>query len=188
MKLKKLYIAVLLVLGIIGLGALGLHAASALTMVSTIDLNATYLNPLDLATVSAPTRVAKSYSWTNGTGASQANRIWTDTQSIAVATDIDLQGALVDAFGQTFLPTKLRLLYVHAAAANTSTIVLGGDANSVPFLDTAATTVTLQPDGVYLQVNPSTAGITVTAATGDIVQLAPGAGTQAFDIVLVGSQ
>jgi hypothetical protein len=93
----------------------------------------------------------------------------------------------VDAFGNAFTIVDLKALVVCAAAANTTNVLVGGDAASVPLMDTAATTTTIKPGGCRVWTDPSATGIVVTAATGDVIQVAPSAGTVSYDIVIVGA-
>ncbi|KKK76436.1 hypothetical protein LCGC14_2863680, partial [marine sediment metagenome] len=61
--------------------------------------------------------------------------------------------------------------------------------NEVPYLSTAATTIAIKPGGCFQFADPSAAGVTVTAATGDIIQVtnsAAGTGVT-YDVVIVGS-
>ena len=62
-----------------------------------------------------------------------------------------------------------------------------GDAASVLFLNTAATTVTLKPGACFVYTDPSAGGTAVTGTTADIVQIAPSAGTVAYSIIIMGS-
>ena len=122
-----------------------------------------------------------------GTGAGQADRVYSDNVSIGsgATVDLDLSGALVDAFGDACVFVKVKLLWIKSAAANTVDLTLFGDANSVPILNTAATTSTLKPGGVFMVYNPT--GFAVTGATGDIIQVANGAATSTYDILVIGT-
>jgi len=164
-------------------------AATGLSATISISVGGTYSSTVDLITAQAAVAFpTKSVSLTFGQGANQADRLFTDTRSTAVAEDLDVNaGALTDAFGNVFTIAEMKVLIVCAPTANTANILLGGDAASVPFLDTAATTTTIKPGGCFVKTDPSAGGIAVTAATGDIIQVAPSAGTQAYDIIVIGS-
>ena len=163
-------------------------AATGLTANVMISAGGTYSSTVDLSSTQSTFNLQKTMALAFGGGASQANMVFIDTRSTAVAEDLDINaGALVDAFGNTFTIIDMKLLAVCAAAANTTNVLLGGDAASVPFLDTAATTTTIKPGGCRVFTDPSTTGIVVTAATGDIIQIAPSAGTVAYDVLIVGA-
>lgn len=165
--------------------------AATLTSRVKIQLTGTLSNVLDLVTASAPLAETYTVDMESGTGTNMADVIWGDTRTIAASTTEDLDvagGGLTDAFGTAFAPAKIKVLAVCAASGNTNNVVVGGDANSVPFLSTAATTVSVQPGGCLVLVNHKT-GITVTAGTGDIIQVAnSGAGTTvSYDVLIIGT-
>ncbi len=187
----------------VGLAALAMIAAlgmqgdvRAVTNLSAsvrVSAGGVFANTIDLATVQAvlafPTT---AMVFTDGTGLDQADMVYTETRTIAASTteDIDLDaGGLLDAFGQTFTIAELKALIICAASANTNTVTILGDVNSVPILDTAATTLDLKPGGCFVFVDPSAAGVPVTAATGDILQVENTAGGTTVDlnILILGS-
>lgn len=138
-------------------------------------------------------QIAKVWTTTlaSGVGAGQADKIYTlKAQTIADGgtLSIDCKAALVDAFGAAFTPAKLRTVYIYSTSTNTTNLTLFGDANGVPILNTAATTSTLRPGGMFMQTDISTTGIAVTAGTGDIIKVVNGAGAAAtLDVVLIGT-
>lgn len=163
-----------------------------LTTRVAVTISAALTSALDLVTAGAPAVVKFVLDLAHGSGANQANKVFTDQRTIAASTteDLDLNGGgLLDALGTVLVFAQVRVLYIKAAIANVNNITLFGDANSVPILGTAATTVTLKPGGIFLFVDPSAAGVAVTAGTGDIIQVAnAGAGTSVvYDIIIVGS-
>jgi len=163
-------------------------AATGLTANVVVSAGGTYSSTVDLSNAQSTFQLTKSMALSFGGGASQANLVFTDTRSTAIAEDLDVNaGALVDAFGNAFTIIDMKALVVCAATANTTNVVLGGDAASVPFLDTKATTTTISPGGCRVFTDPSATGIVVTAATGDIIQVAPSAGTVAYDILIIGA-
>lgn len=162
----------------------------ALTTKALFDLSAELTSALDLASGSVPLKYVRQFVWPSGTGAGQADLVWHDQRTLTASSteDLDLAGgSLLNGFGAGLTFVKVRALIVYAAAGNTNTVVIGGDANSVPFLGAAANTKPIQPGGLYVDFAP--AGYTVTATTGDIIQVANGgAGTSVtYDIVIIGT-
>jgi len=189
MKKTKRILAGLAVLCALVL-AIGTQGDAATTLAATVRVQVTggFDNALDLMNVQAPISYTNAVAFTNGVGLSQADMLFTDTRSSAIAEDLDLSGgALTTAHGAVFTITELKALIVCASSANTGNVLVGGDAASVLFLNTAATTVTLKPSGCFVYTDPSAAGTTVTNTTADIVQVAPSAGTQAYSIIIMGS-
>lgn len=114
-----------------------------------------------------------------GTGTSQFDRASKKSVSLAAAAqDLDLSGSTFTTPGGTaWTVAKLGILAVKNNATTAGYKILAlGDANSAPILNTAATTLNVGPDGFFLLVSPID-GIAVTAGTGDIIQLDPGANT-----------
>jgi hypothetical protein len=161
----------------------------------TTTLNASVIadqsSAIDLGTVNFPLRKFFTTSLTSGTGAGQSDKMWTDTRTvIASGTDaLDLAGSLVDAFGATTTFVKLKAVLVVAAAGNTNNVRVNRPAsNGVPLFLAASDGIDVLPGGVFMWVAPG-AGVTVTAATGDILNIDnSSSGTSVtYDVVLVGT-
>lgn len=148
---------------------------------------------LDLATGSFTPSVSKSISLADGTGASQANVLFTDTRTIAASgtDDLDLAGVLTSAFGSTIAMARMKMLYVAAAAANTNNVIVGGAASAqmVNWVGDATDTVIVRPGGLLLLACSDATGYAVTATTGDLLRIANSAGgtSVTYDIMIVGA-
>ena len=125
-----------------------------------------------------------------GTGNNQANKVYTlKDQSIAASgvLDVDLSGALVDAYGVACVFTKVKALQVVNKSA-IAVITIGNDAASFvgPFGDKTHT-ITLQP-GESIMLTNILVGWTVTAGTADILQITndDGAEIALVDVMVVG--
>jgi phage-related minor tail protein len=153
------------------------------TSTGTIDLGA--------ATIQHSAQVALTLA--NGTGASQADKVWSDERTLAASAseELDLAGGLLlDPFGVAVTLVRLKVLYVEAIAGNTNDVIVGGATPNgfVGGFGAAAHTWAVSPGGVFLAVAPG-AGWLVTAGTGDLLKiLNGGAGTGVtYRIVLVGT-
>lgn len=116
----------------------------------------------------------------NGTGADQANQFWADTAPIAGSRSLDLAGGVTNALGETLTFAAIKAFRIRAARDNVAAIVVGGaGANTFTgwFAD-ATDKIAVPPGGMFEIVNPSAAGWTVTAGTGDVLLIA---GTNADD-------
>jgi hypothetical protein len=167
-------------------------AAQALTSRFYLEVSGNYSNPLDLVTVSAPLSYKKSADMASGVAANQADRVFSDQRTLTASSTEDLDvsgGALTDPGGAAFTITKLKMLIVCASSSNTNNVVILGDANSVPILSTAATTLAIKPGGCAAVFDPSLGGYTVTNSTGDVIQVANSAGgtSVVYDILIVGT-
>lgn len=163
----------------------------ALTARVNVTLTGLHTSVLDFSTASFDLTKKMIQDFANGTGLNQASKVFTDTRAIlTAATDsMDLNGGtLVDAFGITLVFATVKALIIRSSPSNTTNLTLFGDAASVPLLNTAATTITLQPGGLYVFTAPSIGGVTVTAATGDIIKIVNAAGATAnYDIAIIGT-
>jgi hypothetical protein len=152
----------------------------------------------DLGTTTAGVHnlpIARDVTFADGTGAGQANRLWSDQRTLAASAneDLDLAGALLDAFGTAAVFARVKGLYIAAATGNTNNVIVGAAATNqwATFLN-AAGTLTLRP-GAWVQAGIGLAtdatGWAVTAGTGDLLRIAnSAAGTPVtYDIAIIGA-
>lgn len=164
-----------------------------LTTKLLVDLDADYTSALDLSTTENRLRYVKQIALATGTAAGQADKVWSDTRTLAASAseDLDLTGTLVDAFGATITLARVKGLIVYAAAANTNDVVIGGASSNGwtgPF-GGATHTLAVRPGGLLTLFAPGTTGYTVTAGTGDLLHVAnSGAGSSVtYDVVVIGA-
>lgn len=158
-------------------------------LVSRITANLT--NTVGLSPVQAPLAVEDHFQLANGTGSGQADRVYsvTNTLGASATANLDLAGSLTDAFGTALTIVKLKLIRVTAAAGNTNDVQVTRPAsNGVPLFLAASDGLPVMPGGVFEWCAPG-AGITVTAATGDLLTFTnSAAGTSVtYSVVLVGT-
>jgi hypothetical protein len=163
----------------------------ALTTVIEAEINATLTSALDLGTVTYPSDVLSRLTLTTGTGANQADLVFNDTRTVtASGTDaLDLAGSLTGPLGTTLTIVKLKALMVRAAAGNTNNVRLNRPAsNGVPLFLAASDGIDILPGGLFLWAAPGT-GVTVTAATGDLINIDnSSSGTSVtYDVVIIGT-
>lgn len=145
----------------------------ALTTTITTNISATQTNPLDLVTGSGKHVKSLATLLSSGTGSGSADLIFSDTRTVAASgTDaLDLAGSLTSLYGTTLTFVKLKFLLVFAAAGNTNNVRLNRPAsNGVPLFLAAGDGIDILPGGAFVWVAPG-AGATVTAATGDLINL-----------------
>ena len=157
-------------------------------------VNGTAKNTLDLTYAQAVLAYAKSGSLVTGTGANQADRIFSDQRTIAPSAndDLDLTGTtLQDNLGENLALARIKVLAVYAAAANANTLVMGGAAAAAitTILGGTNPTLTIRPGGMFLITAPDATGFAITATTADILRFTNGgAGTSVtYDIVVIGA-
>lgn len=105
----------------------------SLTADVTFGFSAEFIKAVDLG--GAPKDVlnlAARFRFANGVGAGQANVLWYDERTLAASAseDLDLVGTVVDTYGATFSPARIKAMWLKAApktgTANTNDVVFGG--------------------------------------------------------------
>jgi len=151
-----------------------------------------YSSVRDLGTVPYPLNFSRYANLTSGSGANQASKVFDDTRTLAASTteDLDLAGGLTDSFGATLTFTKIKGIFVAAAAANTNNVLVGGAASNafINWVSDATDKVVVRPGGALALFAPDSTAYAVTAGTGDLLRIGnSGAGTSvSYDIVIVG--
>jgi hypothetical protein len=158
-----------------------------------VELTALLTGTADFGPPASDVRKARSFPLANGTGANQADLRFADRRTLAASASesLDLAGSLVDALGTTLTFARVKALLVEASSANTNNVVLGGAASNafVNWVSDATDKVVIRPGGLLLLVAPGATGYAVTAATGDLLQVANSGGTTGvtYDITIIGS-
>lgn len=166
--------------------------ATTLKTTLTAQIDATLSNALDLVTGTAPLLVKKKLTWTSGTTSDKADLIFSDTRTINASSneDLDLAGVLSSAFGATLTFVELRGLYIAASTANTNNVrVTRPASNGVPLFLAASDGIDIPPGGFFFWACPADGKVTVTAATGDLINVANSSSgtTVTYDVVIVGT-
>ena len=166
-----------------------------LTVDAQVTLNGKYTGTQDLFTpTGAFSMFYRQLLPTSGTGAGQADRLFSDQRTIAASSndDLDLAGVLTDAFGATLTFVKVKGILISAAAANTNTLVIGGASSTFASWVTGTNpAVVLRPGGIFLLASGSadTTAYAVTATSADVLRITNGgAGTTVtYDINIWGT-
>jgi hypothetical protein len=158
-----------------------------------VSARATQQNTIDLGGASARRAVELALTLVDGTGAGQVDRVFADTRTLAASgtEDLDLAGALTDAFGVAQVFARIKALAIVADAANTNNVVVSRPAsNGFGLFSAASDALPIRPGGVFLvacgaaDVN----GYAVTGGTGDLLTLTNSAGgtSVAYSIMILG--
>lgn len=168
-----------------------------MTLRSTLAVaaSANQTSALDLSSASAPVNFARSIKLGDGTGAGQANRMFTDRRTLAASAteDLDLSGiAMADAFGAAVTFARIKGIIVAASPDNANNVLLGAaSANQWASMLNAAGVVTLRPGAIaaFYAGEDDATGYTVTAGTGDLLKVANSAGgtSVSYDLVIIGA-
>jgi hypothetical protein len=160
------------------------------TRISTV-VESTLTSALDLVTASAPLRYSNVVDLATGTGANQADMLWSDTRTLTASAteDLDLAGSLTGPLGGTLTFARVKYLLFKASGANTNNVVVSRPAaNGVPIFAAASDALALVPGGWFSWGAPTAAGVAVTPATGDLITVTNSAGgtSVTYDVIVIG--
>lgn len=159
----------------------------------SVAVKGDYSGSLDLASLVSSLNINRGQAFDNGTGANQADKIWSDTRTLGISAteDLDLAGALTDAFGAALTFARIKALLVYASPGNINNVVIGGATNAWATLLSPAATglLTIPPGGGFCAWTPTATGFAVTPATGDLLHVANGGAGSAvtYDVVILGA-
>lgn len=145
--------------------------------------------------VSQAVKISKSYSFSfgDGTGANQADRMFADQRTLAdgASETLDCVGLLSPFFGATAIAmVKLKLCLIVAATTNTTNLTVSRGASNGVLLFTAVSSgvAALKPGMPFLWADTSAAAVAVTTGTGDLITVTNSAGAAAiYDVFLLGA-
>lgn len=144
----------------------------------------------DLQTARSEFTYDRTIDIADGTGADQANQVWTDTRTLASNANetLDLNASLTNALGASVTFTKVKLILIRNKACTTTLSVGATAANQfvAPFGD-ATDLVKVAPGGIFLLTAPDATGLAVAAGSTDNLKIANSTGASCdYDIVLIG--
>lgn len=158
----------------------------------SLQVQSTLTSALDLVTATAPLQYNLVQELTTGTGANQADMLWSDTRTLAASgtEDLDLAGSLTGPLGTTLTFARIKYVLFKAAGGNTNNVVVSRPAaNGVPLFAAASDAIALPPGGWFTWGAPTATGVVVTTATGDLITVTNSAGGTGvtYDVVVIGA-
>lgn len=155
------------------------------------SIQAQQTRSLDLGSGVSSVLASLSTAFTDGAAAGQCDVLFSDTRTVNASAneDLDLSGSLTHD-GQAAVFARIKAIIITALAANTNNVrVTRPASNGVPLFLAASDGIDVQPGGVFLWMAPSAAGIAVTAATGDLINVANSSSGTAvtYSIVILGA-
>lgn len=164
-----------------------------MTLTATIkaSIAGSHTSALDLGTAEMPFNVAKAIALASGVGADQCDVLFSDTRTLAASAteNLDVAGALTNAFG-TAVFARVKAILVIADAGNINDVQVTRPAsNGLPFFMAAGDGFSVGPGDVMLLTRRSAAGWVVTAGTGDLITVTNSAGSTSvtYSIVVLGA-
>lgn len=164
----------------------------ALTSAIKLQVNATQTSALDLGSANFPATLSSILSLATGTGAGQADLLFSDTRTLAASgtESLDLAGSLTSAFGATLTFARIKAVIITAASGNTNDVQLTRPAsNGVPLFLAAGDGLSIRPGGMFVWACTDATGVVVTASTGDLLTLTNSAGSTSvtYSIMIIGA-
>lgn len=154
-------------------------------------LNLDLVNAGDISTAKDQLRKTLAIAFADGTGLNQANNIYHAQRLLTTGASEDLDlagGSLLNPFGNALTFTKIKAIVIFALTTNTTILTLSRPTNGLPFFGAVGDALDLKPGGLFHFVDPSAAGVTVTAGTGDLIRVANASGASAsYQIIIVGT-
>lgn len=137
--------------------------------------------------------IKKILSFADGTASGQANLLYVAERDFlsATADTIDLAGVLEDAFGGTITMAEIVGIIIigESKAGVKTTVTLSVGAGASPWFGMFGATgdvIKVPPGGMFALFAPDAAGLgTVTAGTGDILTVTPGAAAGSYQIAIL---
>jgi hypothetical protein len=157
-----------------------------LTAQILLQIAAVETSTADLSATVTTTNVSRSLSFATGTGANQAQLVWSDSRTIAASGSDTLNlASLADDRGTVVL-SAVKAIYIR----NTGTAAItwaGGGWGGAPMDDASAGRLNVSPAGMLLMTNTSAAGWTVDASPQEVVlENASSFTATTYDILLIG--
>lgn len=158
-----------------------------LTAQILLQIAAVETTTADLSSTVTTTNINQAISLATGTGANQAQIVWSDSAPVADAGDLVLDlAALVDARG-TVAFSALKLIYIKNTGTVPVNLIGNGDWNTGPQKLPDAANYEIPAGGIWLATNPSAAGWAVAAAPQNLsIQNQSATTPTTIDIILIG--
>lgn len=168
--------------------ALAASAASQQTSVF-LKLHSILTSAGDLQTARSEFTYERTIDLANGTGADQANQVFSDTRTLSSGAneELDLSGVLTNAVGESVTFTKVKLILIRNKG--TTHLSVGGAASNgfVSLFGDATDIINVRAGGVFLLTAPDATGLAAAGGTADKFKILNSAGASIdYDIVIVG--
>jgi len=159
----------------------------------SVAVSSSQVKTLDLGDATFPVALTLAITLLNGTGAGQADLIFTGTRTLAASgtENLDLAGSLTDAYGATMTFARIKGVIIGAATGNTNDVQVTRPAsNGVPLYLAAGDGQAVRPGAFIVPLACSDAtGVAVTAGTGDLLTITNSAGTTGvtYTVIIIGA-
>lgn len=156
-----------------------------------LQIIASQTNALDLTTPQADIVEKIEFPFTDGTGADQAQQVFSDSRTLAgsAAESLDLAGGLAHPLGGNITFTAGKVLVIKAHDSNTGNLRFGAAVSNAfqGWFGASAVGNLVTPGGLLVLIDPSATGQAITGGTGDLLRVENlGGSTNGYDIYIAG--
>lgn len=154
-------------------------------------VNLTPVKTADFANVTQSVQRTFSKTLTVGTGADQADQVFSDQRTLAGTANetLDLQ-SLTNSLGVAVVFTKVKLLYIEVVSTNSdSTITVGASGSSAfntPFSGDDTFSIDIGPGGVAMFCRTDSTAYAVSGTVKDLKVLNNSASSLTYNIIIAG--
>ncbi len=188
---RKLILAAVLVA--LALSATVVYATVTLTTKISLGFTTEYTSTGDLSNPRDSMSINRNIELTSGTGANQANVIFTDSRTLTdthahdanEVLDVYASGSLKDPLGTALTISALKVIYVYNTST-TSSLLVGGGTTPVGFFADPSDILTIPPGGKWVLTAPNATGWDVTTNKNIKLQQSGGTGNLVYEIILIG--
>lgn len=162
--------------------------ASNLTGMTAVQISTRLSQSLDMSTPQDNLTRKAQINWSNGAGASQADRQYHDQRILGVGSHDDLNlvsGALLDGLGQAIALSRVKQAYIKASDANSGNLIFA-NSHGTMFRGPMGSAHLLQPGAVNMWVAPNS-GFAITSGTNHTLRISNVSSASAsYDLILTG--
>lgn len=136
----------------------------SLTVTTKVAVTTQHNKEFDLATGNIPLNDTTDHALTDGTGSGKVDMEFSDSRTLAAGAseELDINGALIDGFGDSVTIAKLKVVKIVNTNVDYSLDVGGAGANALALFADPSDKVTIQPGGTFYVDSPLL-GLTVGA-------------------------
>jgi hypothetical protein len=163
------------------------------TVSSILSINYTDTAPITSANLVTNVNKTLSVGYTNGTGSGQVDSLYMRsgnfTASTAIAVKPITATGLLDAYGHVINMARVKTLYFANLATSESaanTVTIGAGTQPMTSIFPSTSTITIPAGGSILLNAPLATAYVVTSGSADTLTFTPGAGTPAYEMIIMG--
>ena len=163
----------------------------SLSATLNILFNCINTKALDLNTARDILALTGGVTFTDGTGANQADTLFHDTRTLADGAnetlDLYASGTLTDAFGDALTIETLKALYIKNNSTDANLLIGAAAVNAIGLFSDSSDILKLPPGGELVFIAPDATGVDITTNKNlKIAHDGTGSSDLTYDIIVIG--